>query len=163
MSYYWNPRTKRIVYVEIDDDTDVPGCIIELSPVGETEEDPQERQREHQSKYRTGPVGKEKNRVGMLKARREKMTGAKHSPKPCCGSLGPRHMKGCPQAKKVGADSSRHTVGDRNTFSEKTYTTVKEMLETVGVDFIVREKGLEEDEVRRANLADGYEDYLQVA
>lgn len=82
----------------------------------------------------------------------------------CCGSQGARHKKDCPMNRPAGKSRNAHLVADRKTaFSAQTYATVKKMLETEGVDFVAREKGLDVDEIRRANLADDYQEYLRIA
>lgn len=83
--------------------------------------------------------------------------------RPCCGSKGPRHMKTCPHFQEKATGRRALLVQGRHLFSESTYDLVKGMRETVGVDFIVREKGLDIDEVRRADLSDDYDDYLKIA
>lgn len=95
-------------------------------------------------------------------------TPANGDVRPCCGS-NPRgrHRAGCPQAPSAQPGGrphpGRHTVDGRHPFSEKTYDKVKKMREDgESIDYIVSETGLDPVEVRRADLADDYNDYLAI-
>jgi len=89
--------------------------------------------------------------------------------RPCCGSsTRGRHKAKCSEAGKnlkypnrVGAN--RRTIDNRQPFSEPTFNVVKTLLEEGSVDQVAGAKGLDIDEVRRCNLADGFEDYLAIA
>lgn len=86
-------------------------------------------------------------------------------PKACCGSKGSRHMKGCKLegTELHGKSKNRRTVDNRHPFSEPTYTAVKTLLERESSDFVSSEKGLDLEEVRRADLSNDYQDYLTIA
>jgi hypothetical protein len=86
-------------------------------------------------------------------------------PKPCCGSKGPRHMKDCSSShNRATSSKNRHTVDDRKSFSEPTWYSVKNALDSGDtIDSIVRDKGLSVTEIRRVNLSDNYQEYLTIA
>lgn len=89
--------------------------------------------------------------------------------RPCCGAQWRgRHKSGCPEAPSSKPEATpgrnRRTVDGRHPFSEPTYLKVKQMREDGdGIDYIVSETGLDPQEVRRADLADDYDDYLKIA
>lgn len=100
------------------------------------------------------------------KKRGENPAPSKHikgKARPCCGSMGPRHKKDCPASDNLSSRGN-HKVAGRIPFSEGTYYSVKNALdEGQGVNEVVAEKGLDLLEVRRINLADSYEEYLEIA
>ena len=83
----------------------------------------------------------------------------------CCGSRGSKHLLACPLNRKAGTSANARLVADRKTaFSNGTWSNVKNALDGGDtIDIVVREKGLDENEVRRVNLSDTYDEYLLIA
>lgn len=74
-----------------------------------------------------------------------------------------KQLSKAPKPKAGIEHPRRRMVSERHLFSEGTYSSVKNSLEDGElITDIVRAKGLDEDEVRRVNLSDSYEDYTAI-
>ena len=107
---------------------------------------------------------KKKEKKTSSEPKEKKLGNARHE---CCGSNGPRHKKECPMNRRqAGTSKNARMVANRKTaFSTQTFNTIKGMLDVgeLTVGEIARNKGIDEDEVRRINLSDDYEEYLNIA